>query len=85
MTSKDAEIDFFTAAEFAKGLIEEFDSMGLNKGAALGGALTQILTHLIAISPDTPTAMGLLSSCISNAALRSAMPIITHHVNDEVH
>ena len=85
MTSEEAKVDFFTAAELAQDLIEEFDSMGLNKGAALGGALTQILTHLIAVSPDTPTAMGLLSSCISNAALQSAMPIITHHVSDEVH
>ena len=65
--------------------MEEFDAMGLGKGPALGGALTQILTHLIAVSPDTQTAMGLLSSCISNAAFHSETTIITHPCSDEIH
>lgn len=59
---------FFEAAECTAELLMEFEAMGLEKGPALGGALTQIITHLIAVSPDTPSAMGLLSSCIGNAA-----------------
>jgi hypothetical protein len=59
---------FFEAAECTTELLMEFEAMGLEKGPALGGALTQIITHLIAVSPDTPSAMGLLSSCIGNAA-----------------
>jgi len=63
-----AKDHFFDAAECTADLLAEFDQRGLEKGPALGGALTQIITHLIAVSPDTPSAMGLLSSCIANAA-----------------
>ena len=83
--AEEAKEDFMTAAECTLDLLEEFDAMGLGKGPALGGALTQILTHLIAVSPDTQTAMGMLSSCISNAAFYSDNTIITHPSNDEIH
>jgi len=67
---KDEE-DFFTAAECVQELLEEFNSVGLREAPALGGALTQMLTHLIINSPDTQTAMGLLSMCLSNAAIKA--------------
>ena len=83
--AEQAKDDFLTAADCTQELLEEFDAMGLGKGPALGGALTQILTHLIAVSPDTQTAMGLLSSCISNAAFHTETTIITHPYSDEIH
>ena len=69
-----AHDDFFTAAKMMVALLEEFDARDMNTGPALGGALTQIITHLIDVSPDTPAALGLLSSCIANAAYQSDAP-----------
>jgi hypothetical protein len=63
-----AKDHFFEAAKCTADMLADFDQRGLEKGPALGGALTQIITYLIAVSPDTPSAMGLLSSCITNAA-----------------
>ena len=83
--AEQAKDDFLTAAECTQELLEEFDAMGLGKGPALGGALTQIITHLIAVSPDTQTAMGMLSSCISNATFYTETTIITHPSSEEIH
>ena len=66
-----AHDDFFEAANLSLIMLEEFHSRDLNAGAALGGALTQILTHLIEVSPDASAAMGLLSSCMTNAAFQA--------------
>ena len=81
-----AKDHFFDAAENTADLLAEFDQRGLEKGPALGGALTQIITHLIAVSPDTPSAMGLLSSCIANAAQHAEGFIeVTHEAPDNIH
>ena len=81
-----AKDHFFEAAEQIADLLAEFDQRGLEKGPALGGALTQIITHLIAVSPDTPSAMGLLSSCIANAAQHAEGFIeVTHDAPDNIH
>lgn len=81
-----AKDHFFEAAEQTADLLAEFDQRGLEKGPALGGALTQIITHLIAVSPDTPSAMGLLSSCIANAAQHAEGFIeVTHEAPDNIH
>ena len=80
-----AKEDFVCAMDCAEALLEEFEAMGLQTGTALGGALTTIITHLIAISPDTPTAMGMLSSCITNAAFSIDMTTVSHPGNDEIH
>ena len=81
-----AKDHFFEAAEETADLLAEFDQRGLEKGPALGGALTQIITHLIAVSPDTPSAMGLLSSCIANAAQHAEGFIeTTHEAPDNIH
>jgi len=72
-SSKDnekAHDDFFAAATATVAMLEEFQAQDLNAGAAIGGALTQILTHLIDVSPDASSAMGLLSSCLTNAAFQ---------------
>jgi len=63
-----AKEDFFTAAQMMVAVIEEFDAQDMHTGAAIGGALTQLITHLISVSPDIPAALGLLSSCITKAA-----------------
>ena len=83
--AEEAKEDFLTAAECTLDLLEEFDAMGLGKGPAIGGALTQILTHLMAVSPDTQTAMGMLSSCISNAAFHVDKCGVTHKGSDNIH
>lgn len=77
--------DFFVAADYTAELLSEFDAMGLEKGPALGGALTQIIAHLIAVSPDTPSAMVMLSSCISNAAFHQDNCTVTHPGSNNVH
>jgi hypothetical protein len=66
-----AEHDFFTAAHTTVAMLEQFHRDGLNPGAAIGGSLTQILTYLIDVSPDSASAMALLSSCLSNAAYQT--------------
>lgn len=63
--------DFFQASDLTAELIEEFDNLGLDIGPAIGGALTQMIAHLIATAPDANTAMGMLSSCMSNATLNA--------------
>ena len=62
-----AKHDFFYAADAVGDLLEEFEELELAKGPAIGGALTQLIAYLIICSPDTSAAMGLLSTCISNA------------------
>jgi hypothetical protein len=69
--------DFGNAAKMMAALLKEFDARDMNAGPALGGALTQIITHLINISPDVPCALGLLSSCIAKAAYQSESPTPT--------
>lgn len=66
-----AEDDFFSAAHTTVDMLEQFHRDGLNPGAAIGGSLTQILTYLIDVSPDSASAMALLSSCLSNAAYQA--------------
>tara|TARA_R110000796_G_scaffold22846_7_gene65812 strand:- start:4707 stop:4976 length:270 start_codon:yes stop_codon:yes gene_type:complete len=66
--------DFFTAAKMMAVIIEEFESQEMQAGAAISGALTQLLSHLISVSPDVPAAMGLLSSCMTKAALQFRNP-----------
>ena len=77
--------DFFHAVDCTVELLQKFDSMGLEKGPALGGALTQIIAHLIAISPDTASAMEMLSSCIANATLTLNTDKSTHPTSHEIH
>ena len=80
-----AENDFFDACDLTSDLIKEFDTLGLDAGPAIGGALTQLLSYLMAVSPDTPTAMNMLSSCLSNAAYNIEDRQQTHEGNDLVH
>lgn len=83
--AEEVKEDFLTAVDCMQELLEEFDAMGLGKGPAIGGALTQLLAHLFAVSPDTQTAMGILASGIANASFHTETSIITHPTNDEIH
>ena len=65
---KKAETDFYTAADLAGEMLEEFSARNLQTGPAISGALTQLISQLLVVSPDTPAAIGLLSSCMTNAA-----------------
>tara|TARA_R110000796_G_scaffold4772_6_gene18169 strand:+ start:836 stop:1120 length:285 start_codon:yes stop_codon:yes gene_type:complete len=66
-----AKEDYLCAADMAAQLVDEFEGMDLLPIPALGGAITQLLAHLITISSDTPSAMSLLSTCILNAAIET--------------
>lgn len=68
-----AREDYLSAAEMAAQLIDEFEGMQLDTVPALGGALTQLIAHLIHISDDVPFAMSLLSTCILDAALETEL------------
>lgn len=80
-----AKEDFVCAMDFAEQMIKEFEEMGLQPKAAIGGALTAFITNLIASAPDTPTALCMLSACISNAAYNIDMTVVSHPTNDEIH
>jgi hypothetical protein len=94
-TQEDAELleegwrqnkeDFLQAVECTHELLKEFEEMGLNKGAAIGGSLTHLLSHLIAVSPDPATALGLLSSCMTNAAINATRAAENHPGSDGIH
>ena len=81
-----AEDDFFEAARLSLIMLEEFEVRGLNTGAAIGGALTQILTHLIDVSPDIPSAMTVLSASLNNAAFQTdSLSVVPLQDEDVVH
>lgn len=63
--------DFFEAIEHTDEFVKYLDDLGLDKGAALGGALTYLISCLIRTSPDSTAALGLLSSCMQNAAFHA--------------
>jgi len=69
-----ANDDFFNAAKMMAALLTEFHARDMDAGPAIGGALTQILAHIIEVSPDVPSALGLISSCLSNAAYQAESP-----------
>jgi hypothetical protein len=66
-----AEQDFFEAIEHTDEFVKYLDDLGLDKGAALGGALTHLMSRLIRMSPDSTTALGLLSFCMQNAGFHA--------------
>ena len=81
-----AEDDFFEAARLSLIMLEEFEARGLNTGAAIGGALTQILTHLIDVSPDIPSAMTVLSASLNNASFQTdSLSVVPLQDEDVVH
>jgi len=83
--AEQAKEDFFYACECAAEMLEDFAAMGLCTGPALGGALTQLIANLIAISPDKEAAMQMLSACIHNATINVSDKRSTHYPSSEIH
>ena len=81
--AEQAEDDFFEAARLSLIMLNEFESRDLNSVAAIGGALTQIITHLIDVSPDIPSAMTLLASSINNAAYQTEVDGLSSFRNED--
>ena len=70
-----AHHDFFDACDMTVELLNEFEARGMMKGPAMGGAMTQMLSHLIDISPDPRTVSEIIASCLSNAAYNAECAI----------
>lgn len=84
--AEQAEDDFFEAARLSLIMLNEFESRDLNSGAAIGGALTQIITHLIDVSPDIPSAMTVLSASLNNASFQTdSLSVVPLQDEDVVH
>jgi hypothetical protein len=72
--------DFQNAADSVAELLMAFDDEGMDKAAAIGGALTQLIFHLMTTAPDQKAAMELLSTCIQNATIyKDAGPRVNIH------
>ena len=72
--------DFQDAAASVAELLMVFDEEGMDKTAVLGGSLTPLIFHLLAITEDQEIAMKLLSECIKNATVyREAGPCLNIH------
>ena len=85
LTEDKIKDDFFDACDMTADLLVEFDRLGFERGSALGGALTQILSYLMAVSPDKASAMTMLSSCLSNAAINQNEIQQTHESTETLH
>lgn len=63
-----SEEDYDRAGEEINALIDELQDDGLNAGAVLGGMLTALIFRLIVSSPDSTTAIGMITSCMASGA-----------------
>ena len=63
-----SEQDYDRAGEEINALIDELQDDGLNAGAVLGGMLTALIFRLIVSSPDSTTAIGMITSCMASGA-----------------
>lgn len=68
--SEEVEPDFREGAAAMADLIDQFEYKNLDRGAALGGALTQVLYDIMVLSPNIQTATGLISSCMTSASMQ---------------
>jgi hypothetical protein len=84
-TDDEIRDDFMWSMECTHELIQEMTLNEMNMGAALGGMLTQTLTALMHLAPDTETAMQVVSSCIHNASTTVEINTQTHDSSDEIH
>jgi|TARA_E500000318_G_scaffold101864_1_gene105709 hypothetical protein len=69
----DQQDDFLHAADCTEQLIKEFDLQGIDRGSALGGILTETISHIISGSPNPSVALGLIASCITSAAVATEL------------
>ena len=64
---------FSRSAEAVEEVLNSLEDMGFDKGLIIGGALTQVVMRLVLVSPNPSVAIGLLSSCMTNAALAAEL------------
>jgi len=62
------EEEFFISANETAEMMKTLSKRGVSQSAAIGGALTQLLTQLFVGSTSQAEALGILSSCLSQAA-----------------
>ena len=63
-----SEADFDRAGDEINALIDEMMDEDLDAGAVLGGMLTALVFRLIVSSPDSTTALGMITSCMAGGA-----------------
>jgi hypothetical protein len=64
----DSTDSFDEAGQRTEELLDEMASEGHNAGAVMGGALTALVFRLIISSPDSTTAIGMITSCMASGA-----------------
>tara|TARA_Y100000015_G_scaffold28291_1_gene27510 strand:+ start:130 stop:405 length:276 start_codon:yes stop_codon:yes gene_type:complete len=64
----DSTDSFDEAGHRTEELLDEMASEGHNAGAVMGGALTALVFRLIISSPDSTTAIGMITSCMASGA-----------------
>ena len=64
----DSTDSFDEAGQRVEDLLDEMAKDGHGAGAVMGGALTAIIFRLIISSPDSTTAIGMITSCMASGA-----------------
>ena len=64
----DSTDSFDEAGHRIEELLDEMAKEGHNAGAVMGGALTALVFRLIISSPDSTTAIGMITSCMASGA-----------------
>ena len=64
----DSTDSFDEAGQRVQDLLEKMSDEGYDVGAVMGGALTAIIFRLIISSPDSTTAIGMITSCMASGA-----------------
>ena len=64
----DSNDSFDEAGQRVQDLLEKMSDEGYDVGAVMGGALTAIIFRLIISSPDSTTAIGMITSCMASGA-----------------
>lgn len=80
-----AQQDFFYACDSVREMLDDFAEQDLFPGAALTGALTQLVANLFSMAPSDEIAMKMLSSCIDNATAFLAEEQTSHKAGANMH
>jgi len=64
----DDEEEYFISATEIADLMRDLNERGVSQTAAMGGALTQLLTQLFMGNPSQAEALGILASCLAQAS-----------------
>ena len=65
------EKQFFQSATATADLMRDLNEQGVSREAALGGALTHLLSQLFVGTPSHSEALGVLASCLAQASENS--------------